>query len=319
MSGSRSDDAPRLPRGGAPRLSGMVPSAGLKAARRRLAAAGAALLSLLFIFAPPFASLAQAQAAKAASAALPAAPGSERDRFVIGPGDVLKLTVFQYPDLATETRVAANGSIALPLVGEVEVAGMRPIDAERKVADLLRQGGFVKQAQVTLVVTQFRSQQVAVLGNVNRPGKYPLELPYTVSDVLALAGGVAPTGADTVVLSRTEGGVVKTYEIDLPQLFLAPGSRKQDIALINGDVLYVHRFPLFYIYGEVQRPGSYRVERNMTVMQALSSGGGLTLRGTERGVRVDRRGSDGAIRTLRPKMTDPIEPDDVLYIRESLF
>jgi len=263
---------------------------------------------------------AHGQNGNAAIAAPPAYSAPQaRDGFVIGPGDVLKLTVFQYPDLTTETRVAASGSVGLPLIGEVDVAGLRPIDAEHKVADLLRQGGFVKQAQVTLVVTQFRSQQVAVLGNVNRPGKYPLELPYTVSDALALAGGVAPTGADTVILSRTMNGMVKTFEIDLPQLFLSPANRAQDIPLTSGDVLYVHRFPLFYIYGEVQRPGSYRVERNMTVMQALSTGGGLTLRGTERGVRLDRRGADGGIQTLRPKMTDPIQPDDVLYIRESLF
>ncbi|HEY4373062.1 MAG TPA: polysaccharide export protein EpsE [Burkholderiales bacterium] len=253
----------------------------------------------------------------AAAAAINQAPG--HDSFVIGPGDTLKLTVFQYPDLTTETRVAANGSVSLPLAGEVAVSGMRPMDAERKVAEILRAGGFVKQAQVTLVVTQFRSQQVAVLGNVNRPGKYPLELPYTISDVLALAGGVAPTGADTVILSRTENGAVRTYEIDLPTLFMSPQDRSKDIPLINGDVLYVNRYPLFYIYGEVQRPGSYRVERNMTVMQALSTGGGLTLRGTERGVRVDRRSSDGKIETLRPKMSDAVQPDDVIYIRESLF
>lgn len=247
------------------------------------------------------------------------ATDATQDGFVIGAGDVLKLTVFQYPDLTTETRVAANGTIGVPLIGEVAVARMRPIDAERKVAGLLREGGFVKQAQVTLVVTQFRSQQVTVLGNVNRPGKYALELPYAVSDAVALAGGIAPTGADTVFLSRTVNGVVKTFEIDMPQLFLAPANRSKDMPLLSGDVLYVHRFPIFYIYGEVQRPGSYRVERNMTVMQALSSGGGLTLRGTERGLRLDRRAADGSTETLRPKMNDPVQPDDVLYIRESLF
>lgn len=288
-------------------------AAGMRAALRGLALLACLLLLVLGT------SMASAQGAANAGSNSGLNAGAARDGFVIGPGDILKLTVFQYPDLTTETRVTANGSVGLPLVGEVAVAGMRPIDAERKVADLLREGGFVKQAQVTLVVSQFRSQQVAVLGNVNRPGKYPLELPYTISDVLALAGGVSPTGADTVVLSRTENGAVKTFEIDLPQLFMPPGNRSADIPLISGDVLYVHRFPLFFIYGEVQRPGSYRVERNMTVMQALSTGGGLTLRGTERGVRLDRRGADGKIATLRPQMTDPVQPEDVIYIRESLF
>ena len=86
-----------------------------------------------------------------------------------------------------------------------------------------------------------------------------------------------------------------------------------------GDVIYVHRQPLYYIYGEVQRPGSYRVERNMTVQQALAQGGGPTVRGTERWLRLHRRGPDGKVQVLRPTPQDAIEPDDIIYVRESIF
>ena len=87
----------------------------------------------------------------------------------------------------------------------------------------------------------------------------------------------------------------------------------------GGDVIYVHRGPVFYIYGEVQRPGVIRLERGMTVMQALATGGGLTQRGTEKGMRVHRRGPDGKVQVIQPSMDDQVRDGDVVYVRESLF
>ena len=89
--------------------------------------------------------------------------------------------------------------------------------------------------------------------------------------------------------------------------------------MAGGDVIYVHRAPMFYIYGEVQRPGSYRVERGMTIRQALAQGGGPTPRGTERGLSVRRRNAEGDVETISPNLNDPVRPDDVLHVRESLF
>ena len=86
-----------------------------------------------------------------------------------------------------------------------------------------------------------------------------------------------------------------------------------------GDTLYVQRAPQFYVYGEVQRAGAYRVERQMTVLQALALGGGLSPRGTERGIRIHRRGEDGAVRVTNPQLNDPVQPDDVIVVREALF
>ena len=92
-----------------------------------------------------------------------------------------------------------------------------------------------------------------------------------------------------------------------------------DLMVAGGDVIYVQRAPMFYIYGEVQRPSSYRVERNMTIRQALAQGGGLTVRGTERALRLYRRAASGAVETLNPNLDDPVRPNDVLYVRESIF
>ena len=88
---------------------------------------------------------------------------------------------------------------------------------------------------------------------------------------------------------------------------------------LSGDTLFVNRAPQVFVYGEVQRAGAYRIERQMTVLQALAMGGGLSQRGTERGVRIHRRSEDGAVRVLTPQLNDLVQADDVIVVREALF
>jgi polysaccharide export outer membrane protein len=203
-------------------------------------------------------------------------------------------------------------------LGEVPVAGLATVEAERRIAKALESGGFVKKPQVNVLVTSFQSQQVSVLGLVNRPGRYPMDSRRTLIDVLALAGGISAEGGDTAVLIRTRDGKTTKDSIDLPMM-MRSADLSQNLDLIGGDVIYIERAPKFYIYGEVQRPGVYRLERNMTVIQALSAGGGLNIRGTERGMRVKRLGVNGEIEEVRVRHGDILRPDDVLYVQESLF
>jgi polysaccharide biosynthesis/export protein len=251
-----------------------------------------------------------------------AALGQAQDKpaeYLLGPGDIIRIQVFQNPDLTLETRVAENGAITYPLIGAVNVVGITTVDAEKRIAKQLKEGGFVQQPQVSVLLVQNRGNQVSVLGQVNRPGRFPLETTNTrLTEMLAIAGGTAVTGADTVIIVGLRGGKPFRKEVDIAGIFL--GNRMDDdMTVAGGDVLYVHRAPMFYIYGEVQRPGSFRVERSMTVMQALAQGGGPTVRGTENRLRLHRRGTDGAIVKSSPELTDPIQPDDVLYINESIF
>lgn len=239
--------------------------------------------------------------------------------YVLGAGDLIKINVFQNPDLTVETRVSEAGTITFPLLGSVPVGNLSVGAAEQKIATQLREGGFVTQPQVNILVEQVRGNQVSVLGQVNRPGRYPLEMANSrLSDVLALAGGITPLGSDEVVLSGSRNGKPYKLSVDMPALFLTQKSDK-DVPVLGGDVIYVHRAPQYYIYGEVQRPGAFRVERDMTVMQALAQGGGITLRGTQRGIRIHRRDKDGKVEQIEPGMDDPIQTDDVIYVRESLF
>lgn len=238
---------------------------------------------------------------------------------LLGAGDVLKVSVFNNPEMTVETRINDNGAISFPLVGQVQIGGLTTAMAEKKLAGMLAAGGYVKNPQVNLLVTVNVSQQVSLLGQVNRPGRYPLDTQRSVLELLALAGGVNPDGADSVVLVRKgpNGATVKEV-IDVVEM-VRSGDLRRDLVVQANDVIYVERAPRFYIYGEVQRPGTYRIERAMTVVQALSTGGGLTARGTERGVRIKRRGPDGRLQELDAKHEDLIQPDDVIYVKESLF
>jgi polysaccharide export outer membrane protein len=236
----------------------------------------------------------------------------------LGPGDVLKISVYGSPDLSLETRVSESGSISFPLIGEVVVGGLTPAAAEKLIASRLQTGGFLRKAEVNILVTQFQGQMVSVLGQVKQPGRYPIEGKRNLTDILALAGGVDAKGADTVDLIRTRNGKTTKTRINIVDM-VRSGSLDQDYDLAGGDLIYVERAPAFYIYGEVQKPGTYRLEPNMTVLQALSAGGGLTQRGTERNVRIKRKMSDGKLESLKARLDDMVQPNDVVYIQESLF
>jgi polysaccharide export outer membrane protein len=251
--------------------------------------------------------------------ALAAIAADGRGDYRLGAGDNIRVQVFQNPDLQLETRVSESGLITYPLVGALKLGGRTILEAQGVVADALESGGLVKRPQVNIAVMDVRGSQVAILGQVNTPGRYPLEAPNTrISQILAAAGGIATSGADTVIIVGSRGGVPFRKEIDLPTLFLN-GNVEDDIVVTDGDTIYVHRAPVYYIYGEVQKPGMQRVERGMTVRQALAQGGGPTVRGSERRLRLDRRNGDGKMESRVPKPTDEIQPNDVLYVREALF
>ena len=323
---------------------------------------------------------------------------AQESSYVLGPGDLVKITVFNNPDLTLETRVAEGDIISFPLIGQVKIGGMSTFAAEKRIASMLEKGGFIKNPQVNILVTQFQSKLVSVLGSVYKPGRYPLERKTNLADLLALvggvtpdgsdlvtivdgsgkteydlqkivgksdgmkgiilsggevvfvhsrdisvmgqvlrpgkyavvggvrtvadflsvAGGISPTGSDTVTVTTVRGGKINRFDVDVDTLFRT-GDNAANIELASGDSIYVPHAPMFYIYGEVQRPGQYRIERGMTIMQALAQGGGLTLRGTERNIKLNRRTAKGDTIELHPALSDPVQQDDVLNIQESLF
>jgi len=230
----------------------------------------------------------------------------------------VRITVFRNPDLTTEARVSERGTILFPMIGEVPVAGLTPSQAGQRIADKLRSGRYVVNPEVTVSMMQVNSRQVSVLGSVMKPGRYPLDSTTThLTDFIALAGGVGPTGFDEVTVITNRNGRQEKMEIDLAEMF-RNGDLTRNIALEPGDTVYVHKAPMVYVYGEVQKGGAYRVEPNMTVMQAIAMASGITPRGTERGIKISRRDGTG-VKRIDASLTTTVQPDDVVYVQESLF
>jgi polysaccharide export outer membrane protein len=240
--------------------------------------------------------------------------------YILGSGDQIRISVYQNQDLQLETRVSEAGTISFPLLGNIRIGGLSTTEAEAKIAKGLKDGNFLKQPQVSILLLSAAANQVSVLGQVAKPGRFSLIAGNTkLSEVLAQAGGIiSGAGSDIVVVSGQRDGKTFRKEIDFPKVF-ASADPEADFELRNGDAIWIDRAPQIYIYGEVQRAGAQILLRDTTLLQALASAGGLTLRGTERGIRVHRRDATGEVRIIQPAMNDKLLPNDVVYVKESLF
>jgi len=253
------------------------------------------------------------------AAVTPLRAQQQQQQYLLGPGDILKISVFKNPDLSLDARVSEAGTLNYPLIGSVQVGGLTLPAAEKKIGDLLREGGFVLNPQVNILVTQVFGGLVSVIGEVNTPGRYSIEAAGGhLSGMLAVAGGIAPTGSDNVIITGSRGGKAFRREIDIVAMSLGTAA-SEDIALAGGDTVFVNRAPLFYIYGQVQKPGQVRLERGMTVMQALAAGGGVTGKGTSRGIVRHRRDASGKVKEESVSLDEDVRDQDVIYVKESLF
>jgi polysaccharide export outer membrane protein len=251
--------------------------------------------------------------------ALAAIPTAARATYLLGPGDVLRITVFKNPDLSLDVRVSDTGAIGYPLIGAVPVSGLTLAAAEKKIAKLLQDGGFVVNPQISILLTEGFSDLVSVIGDVNKSGRYSIESAGGhVSGMLASAGGIAPTGGEVITISGERNGKPFRREVDIAKLS-SSGNAGDDIELEGGDTVFVRKAPLFYIYGQVQKPGQYPLENGMTVMQALATGGGVTGKGTQRGIVRHRRDATGKVKEESVNLDDDVQDKDVIYVKESLF
>jgi len=163
------------------------------------------------------------------------------------------------------------------------------------------------------------TRDVAVVGQVLRPGKYGIQGgTRKISDFVALAGGATENAGETLFFTSARSGTPVTQEINIDELFKSP-SNALNKDLLPGDVLYVPKAPQVYVYGEVQRPGMYKIDKNMTVMQGIAKAGGLTVRGTQRSVKLHRKNAEGTTVKQSPELTATLQDEDVLFIEESLL
>ncbi|MGA9028520.1 MAG: SLBB domain-containing protein [Steroidobacteraceae bacterium] len=258
-----------------------------------------------------------AAAAKPADAQQPAA--AVRRLPQLGPGDSVSLQVFGQPDMTSTLDVAEDGTIAVPLVGNVQVNGLTPAAAARATEKALADGKYLIDPHVTITITQSRNQKVSVLGEVGTPGRYPIDSNTTIFDLLALAGGARETSSDVVFLLRPDAdGKINRYPISLKGLGDGTSAMPTQ-SLQGGDSIFVPRAPQFYIFGEVAQPNMYRIEPGMTIVQAIARAGGVTVRGSRNRFEVKRKDPNGVEHVVKSKLSDLVQPNDVIRVKESIF
>jgi polysaccharide export outer membrane protein len=239
---------------------------------------------------------------------------------ILGPGDQVRVEVFGNPDLTTSISLDGDGSIRMPLVGAVPVAGQSPAGAARRIEAALKSGQFLVNPQVTVTVVQVVSQRVSVLGEVKSPGRYPIESDSTVFDLVALAGGINEKGSDRVYVLRPDGkGTVQRLPVDLRGVAASQdASTAATKTLRGGDSIIVPK-GTFFITGQVAQPGEYRIEGDMLLIEAIARAGGVTEMGSNSRVEVRRRGPDDQIVEIKVNKKLRIEPGDIIRVKERLF
>jgi polysaccharide export outer membrane protein len=235
----------------------------------------------------------------------------------LAPGDSVTVQIVGQPD-GTAVYVADDGTIVVPLAGNVVVAGMSTTQAATQVAKALKEGGYFIDPQVT-VVTQPRSQVVSVLGEVRATGRYPVNPSTTILDLLAQAGGLRETASEVgYVLRKDDSGQINRYPVRLNGLSDIKNTLPT-ATLLGGDTLLVPPAEQYYVTGEVISPGKFSIEPGTTVMQAILHAGGVGPRGSEHRIEVKRMGKDGQYHAVHASPNDPIQAGDIIRVKESIF
>jgi len=188
-------------------------------------------------------------------------------RVVLGAGDLLEITVFDTPELAQRTRVGSEGTITMPLIGQMAVRGLVPSELEKMIRTKLIDGHFVKDPQVNVFVAEYAGQTAYVTGEVNRPGAYALLRSHRLRDLIAVAGGLTSRAGNKVTIAH-DGEATQGVRIDLSD---ADDSRSNP-EIFPGDNISVDQSGIVYVLGDVERPGGFVLDRrsSLSVIQALA-------------------------------------------------
>ena len=247
----------------------------------------------------------------------------------LGPRDVLRVSVYDNPDLSQEVTIGADGAFAYPLIGRVQAAGLSVRQLESLLAKRFADG-YLVSPQVGVTVTQHKSQQVYVMGAVTKPGPYPLQRQTTLLEALSAAGGTTPEAGFEVILTRvadksslpsgastvSAANGQPAMRVSLEQLMA--GGVPQRITVQDGDVIYVPVAAFIYVTGEIQRPGRYRLEKDTTIQKAVTLAGGFTKFAATKSMTVKRM-VDGKRLDFQAGPYDLLQAEDVVVVRPSLF
>lgn len=227
----------------------------------------------------------------------------------VGAGDVLKVTVWGHDDLTRPVVVPPDGTVPFPLIGDIRVLGLTTGQIELRLKDLLGRD-YLVDPQVSVVVQEYRSQRVFVLGEVAKPGTYALTGQLSLLDIFSQAGGPTKVAGRDILVVRApaaEGpaapGAAGTTTVRVNLGRLLDGDAAENLALESGDTIYLPKQVGIFLLGEVRRPGAYGLERDTTALEAITMAGGLTERAVLSAARLLRKKSDGTQETTDVDLT----------------
>ncbi|MCJ2180049.1 SLBB domain-containing protein [Novosphingobium album (ex Hu et al. 2023)] len=236
--------------------------------------------------------------------------GAMTNGYVLGPGDVIEVAVVGGSEGPMRVQIQSDGSILLPLIGNVGAGGKTVLQLRDAISSALKSGGFYTTPAVNVTIVTYASRYVTVLGEVAQPGAVPIDRAYRVSDILARVGGIRGSNAKIVKLRRADGA-----ELSLDIAKIATGGPDEDPFVAPGDKIFVPTAQTFYVLGQVGRPGNYPVEDGMTLRKALAVAGGITQLGSMKKVKVTRGGTE----LKNYDLDAPIEIGDVIEVGERFF
>lgn len=240
--------------------------------------------------------------------------------YLVGAGDVLKVTVYDHPDLSSIVRVSNDGTINFPLVGTLQIEGISVSQAGERVAGALADG-YIVNPQVAVFVEEFRSRKVIVMGQVKNPGLYELRGPTSLLELISQAGGLNPDAGEMVHITRRPGTVAgqeQLLKVDLKTLTQG-GDIANDVAILDGDSIFVTLAGTVYVTGEVRRPNAYKFERGTSVIKAITMAGGFTELAAKGRVKINRKSGGAEQQLENVPMHMLVLPDDVIVVPESFF
>lgn len=250
-------------------------------------------------------------------------PSQTHSALLIGPGDELEIAVYGAADLSEHTHVSAGGNIAMPLIGEVRVAGLSSSEAEGAIQAQLRRNNILTNPQVSVYVKEYTNSGISVAGEVNKPGFYSVLGPHRLFDVLQAAGGPTERASNTVVISHRGQKEATTYTLSKDPTEMATSN----LDLQPGDTVVVPRAGIVYVLGEINKPGGYVMNSTggVTVLQLVAVAGGTTHLASAGKTRLLRKTDTGfqqqqvdLKKLLRGKIHDiPVENEDIVYVPTS--
>ena len=240
--------------------------------------------------------------------------------YMVGAEDVLRITVYDHPDLTAVARVSGDGIIKLPLINALKVSGLTTSQISQKITDLLSDG-YIVDPHVSVFVEEFKSRKTIIMGQVNKPGIYALSGNTTFLELLSRAGGLTKEAGDRAVIKRKTVSPVKQESIitiDLKKM-LEEGDTSSDVLLLDNDNVYVAKAGVFYITGEVKKPDAYKCEEGTTVIKAATMAGGFTDKASHGRIKIIRKVAGKEKIIDKAEMDEPVMADDIIVVPESFF